>query len=48
MIIFTQAFLDIPSASSSDSSRGSLCELDSYLQTYFRFRFLFYFLGGLC
>ena len=43
MIIFTQAFLDIPSASSSDSSRGSLCELDSYLQKTF-FVYLF-FLG---
>ena len=35
ILLFTQAFLDIPSASSSNSSRGSLCELFSYFQTYF-------------
>ena len=46
ILLFTQAFLDIPSASSSDSSRGSLCELDSYLQKTF-FVYLFFW-GRLC
>ena len=45
-IILRKAFLDIPSANSSDSGRGSLCELDFYLLI-FNFYFYFY-LGGLC